>query len=90
MKHSAPPLEIDDNKPTRDYAASQRYEVGEQVAHPAFGAGIVEESDEGKVTIAFRDGRRVLAQHKASAGAGLARPGRIDHSLPTPGSKRQR
>jgi hypothetical protein len=79
-------VEIDASKPTRVYAASSRYEVGDQLAHPAFGDGIVEVSEPGKITVAFRSGRRVLAQSKAS-GEGLARPPRIDHSKRVPGTK---
>jgi hypothetical protein len=84
----AAPLEvaIDASKPTRGYVASSRYDVGDQLAHPAFGDGIVEVSEPGKVTVAFRSGRRVLAQSKTS-GEGLARPPRIDHSKPVPGTK---
>jgi hypothetical protein len=85
----APDLEIviDETKVTTEYSAASRYAVGDQVSHPTFGVGVVELSELGKVTIAFRTGRRGLAQSKAS-GESLARPARIDHSLPTPGSKR--
>ncbi|HEY4055233.1 MAG TPA: hypothetical protein VGM39_01450 [Kofleriaceae bacterium] len=86
-KKPAPELEIeiDDSKPISDYSASVMFAVGDQVKHPSFGTGLVEATDVGKVTIAFRSGRRVLAQSKTSNN--LARPNRIDHSLPTPGSK---
>jgi hypothetical protein len=79
-------IALDDSKPTRDYKASAHFEVGEQLAHPTFGEGVVEASEPGKVTVSFRGGRRVLAQSKAAPAEELKHPPRIDHSQPVPGT----
>ena len=81
-------VEADLSRPVRTYAASARFEVGERVAHPTFGEGVVEASEPGKVTAFFADGRRMLAQSRDGALV-EALPGRraIDHAAPTPGSK---
>jgi hypothetical protein len=79
-----PAVAADLTKPSRRYGASEKFEVGERVDHPAFGQGVVEVSEPGKVTVFFATGRRVLAQAKeatAAAGSGgLSRPKPFDHS----------
>jgi hypothetical protein len=77
-----PAVAADLTKPTRQYRASDRFEVGERVDHPNFGQGVVEIAEPGKVTIFFATGRRVLVQSKEGAigGGGLSRPKPFDHS----------
>ena len=77
-----PAVAADLSKPTRLYAASLKYEVGERVEHPTFGQGIVEVSEPGKVTLFFAVGRRVLVQSKEGSVSGgkLERPKPFDHS----------
>ena len=84
-----PAVAADLSKPARPYRASERFEVGERVDHPSFGQGIVELVDDGKITVFFATGRRVLVCAKEGAGAsgGLSRPKPFDHSVPTPGGK---
>ena len=75
-------------RPSRPYRASERFEVGERVDHPAFGQGVIEISEPGKITVFFATGRRVLAQAKdAGGGGGLTRPKPFDHANPPAGGK---
>src|SRR5215470_12279493 len=48
------------SKPPRPYRASDSYAVSERVEHPNFGQGVVELSEQGKITVFFATGRRVL------------------------------
>ncbi|HEX4452844.1 MAG TPA: hypothetical protein VH143_18345 [Kofleriaceae bacterium] len=82
-----PAVAADLNKPTRRYAASEHFEVGERVDHPNFGQGVVEISDSGKATVFFATGRRVLVQAKTAAGGGLTRPKPFDYSNPAGGKR---
>jgi hypothetical protein len=84
-----PAVQADLTKPPRPYRASERYEVGERVEHPNFGQGVIEASEpvQGKITVFFASGRRVLVQAKASSGGGLERPKPFDHSAPPAGGK---
>jgi hypothetical protein len=72
-----PTVEPDLRKPTRAYIATDRYDVSERVQHPAFGIGVVEETQAGKVTVYFPVGRKVLAQ--GSGTLRLERPPRWTH-----------
>jgi hypothetical protein len=84
-----PAVQADLTKPARPYRASERFEVGERVEHPNFGQGVIEASEpvQGKITVFFASGRRVLVQAKASSGGGLERPKPFDHSAPAAGGK---
>jgi hypothetical protein len=82
-----PAVAADLSKPTRLYRASELYEVGERIEHPAFGQGVIEAVESGKITVFFASGRRVLAQAKAAVTGGLARPKPFDHTLPPAGGK---
>ncbi len=49
----------------RAYKASEGFQVGERIAHPIFGEGVVEaRPDPGKMTVFFKSGRKILAQAK--------------------------
>jgi hypothetical protein len=69
-----PPIPaFDPTKPARPYAASASYALGERIAHPTFGVGVVAGSPgAGKVDVVFPAGPRVLAAAKAVSS--LARP----------------
>jgi hypothetical protein len=84
-----PAVAADLSRPTKRYAISETFAVGDRVDHPSFGQGVVElTSEPGKCTVFFATGRRVLVHGKApAASSGLSRPRPFDHSLPTPGSK---
>ncbi|NVB82099.1 MAG: hypothetical protein HOV81_27200 [Kofleriaceae bacterium] len=77
-----PAVAADLTKPTRQYAASLKFEVGERIEHVSFGQGVVEVSEPGKVTVFFASGRRVLVQSKESGAPAqkLERPKPFDHS----------
>lgn len=77
-----PAVAADLAKPVRSYRATEHFEVADRVEHPTFGQGIVEISDQGKMTVFFAIGRRVLVQAKsAAATAGqLTRPKPFDYS----------
>jgi hypothetical protein len=77
-----PAVAADLSKPVRSYRATEHFEVAERVEHPTFGQGIVEISDDGKITVFFAVGRRVLVQAKTSAGSTgqLTRPKPFDYS----------
>lgn len=52
-------------RPPRAYRASEGFQIGERIAHPTFGEGVVEARPEpGKMTVFFLSGRKVLAQAK--------------------------
>jgi len=82
-----PAVAADMSKPSKPYRASEGFEVGERIDHPTFGSGVVEIAEPGKVTVFFASGRRVLAQAKAPAAAGLTRPKPFDHANPSAGGK---
>jgi hypothetical protein len=64
---------FDPTKPARPYASSASYALGERIAHPTFGVGVVAGSPgAGKVDVMFPAGPRVLAAAKAVSS--LARP----------------
>ena len=50
----------DTTKTKRKYAADQRFDAGELVEHPKFGAGVVTGTEPGKVIILFESGLRKL------------------------------
>lgn len=53
------------DRPARPYRASEGFQIGERIAHPTFGEGVVEARPEpGKMTVFFLSGRKVLAQAK--------------------------
>lgn len=76
-----PSVAADLDKPPRNYAASERYAVGERVEHPTFGQGVVEGLEPGKMTIFFAVGRKVLACAKGDgpAPSTLSRPKPFEH-----------
>jgi hypothetical protein len=82
-----PAVAADLSKPSRTYRASEQFEVGERIDHPSFGQGVVEIAEPGKITVFFGSGRRVLAQAKTVATAGLTRPKPFDHTHPPAGGK---
>ena len=94
-RESRPPVErfekpavaADLSKPSRPYRASEQFEVGERIEHPAFGQGVIEVAEPGKITVFFPSGRRVLAQAKTAATSGLVRPKPFDHGNPPAGGK---
>ena len=80
----------DMTKPLRTYRASESYDVGDRVEHPVFGAGVVEIFDDGKITVFFPTGRKVLVCSKGGKGGPavpMARPKPFDHSNPPAGGK---
>lgn len=79
-------------KPSRGYRASESYVVSDRIDHPAFGQGVIEISEPGKITVFFATGRRVLVQAKDGGGAAasaakLERPKPFDHAHPSAGGK---
>jgi len=77
-----PAVAADLSKPVRSYRASDHFEVAERIDHPSFGQGIVEISEQGKITVLFAIGRRVLIQAKSGTGTAgqLTRPKPFDYS----------
>jgi hypothetical protein len=68
---TAPPF--DPSKPARPYASAAQYTLGERIAHPQFGVGVVAGSPgSGKIDVVFPTGARVLAVAKLASS--LARP----------------
>jgi hypothetical protein len=51
---------LDPDKPARDYAMTERFEVGEQLRHKKFGPGIVAAVEDDKIRVVFNDGSRML------------------------------
>lgn len=82
-----PAVTADLSKPARPYRASELYEVGERIAHPSFGQGVIEIAEPGKITVFFASGRRVLVQAKPAVTGGLAKPKPFDHTNPPAGGK---
>jgi DNA-directed RNA polymerase subunit M/transcription elongation factor TFIIS len=72
-----PEIEPDMSKPVRAYAHGQAYEPAERVEHPKFGIGVVETAGDGKMTVFFPAGRRVLVQSKPTRK--LKRPAPFRH-----------
>lgn len=54
----------DPDKPARDYAMSERFEIGEQLRHKKFGPGIVAAVEDNKIRVVFNDGSRMLLHGK--------------------------
>jgi hypothetical protein len=53
------------NKPTKEYSIKGIFEVGDIVAHPNFGPGVVEKViDSSKIEVLFRDDYRILIHRK--------------------------
>ena len=64
---------FDANKPPLTYSPRESFNLGDRVAHPTFGVGVVAGSPgAGKVEVIFPSGPRVLACAKAAST--LARP----------------
>ena len=64
---SKPLIEVDATKPLRPYRMTERYEVGDRVAHQMFGEGVVELlPGPHKVQVFFSDGRKILAHERNS------------------------
>jgi hypothetical protein len=58
---------------SRPYHMRETYRPGEQIAHPRFGVGLVEQTTEpGKIAVLFSDGRKLLAQAKPESTLGTA------------------
>lgn len=71
-KPSAPAAVVHDpNRPAREYSIHERFEVGDQLLHKKFGAGIVVAVEDDKVRVKFSesksDGTKVLL-HGRTAG----------------------
>jgi cell wall assembly regulator SMI1 len=75
------PVEAAPGRPVKAYSAGARYEVGDRVAHPTFGTGVVQAIEQTKADIRFESGRRTLV-HARTSGEKLEKPQRIDHSKP--------
>jgi hypothetical protein len=73
-----PSVAADLDKAPRNYAASERYAIGERVEHPTFGQGVVEVLEVGKMTVFFAVGRKVLVCGKAESTT-LSRPKPFEH-----------
>ena len=59
--------------PVRAYHMAETFRPGEQISHPRFGVGLVEQLNEpGKMAVLFADGRRILAQAKPVSTLGTA------------------
>ncbi|HKE16175.1 MAG TPA: hypothetical protein VKB80_14965 [Kofleriaceae bacterium] len=74
---TAPPapatFKADPGAPTRAYHMRETYHPGEQISHPRFGVGLVEQTTEpGKIAVVFSDGRKLLAQAKPESTLGTA------------------
>jgi hypothetical protein len=70
---SAAVFRPDMSAPTRPYTMRETFRPGEQISHPRFGVGLVEQSSEpGKMAVLFADGRRILAQAKPASTLGTA------------------
>ncbi len=67
-----PTVDPDYKRDIRTYRANEHFEVADRIQHPTFGLGVVEESDDGKITIWFPNGRKRLAQ--AAPAPKLERP----------------
>lgn len=50
----------DPSKPTRPYAMSETFAVGEQIQHKKFGPGVVCGTEENKIRVNFSEGLKVL------------------------------
>jgi hypothetical protein len=58
---------MDPSRPLRSYQSTDHYHVGDRIAHPRFGAGVVERvAGPGKVQVFFPDGHRVLVHGRNS------------------------
>lgn len=56
---------LDPNKPTRAYAISERFELGEQIQHAKFGPGVVCGTEDDKIRVNFAEGIKMLLHGKA-------------------------
>lgn len=81
-KRPPPPPPAIDAAPGREvkpYSIATRFEVGDPVTHPQFGAGVVQSVEQTKAEILFSVGRRTLV-HARGGGEKLAKPAPIDHT----------
>jgi hypothetical protein len=72
-----PQVEPDHSRPIKKYSVRETFLVQDQVNHPIFGVGVVEDVKPGKIQVWFPDGRKVLAAAKPNtslAPGGRARP----------------
>ena len=58
-------ITLDPDKPTRAYAISDRFTLGEQIQHKKFGPGVVCGVEDDKIRVNFADGLKVLLHGKA-------------------------
>lgn len=56
----------DPSKPTRPYALSETFAVGEQIQHKKFGPGVVCGIEENKIRVNFAEGVKVLLHGRVS------------------------
>ncbi len=54
----------DPDQPTRAYALSERFAVGEQIQHKKFGPGVVIAVEDDKIRVNFGDGAKTLLHGK--------------------------
>jgi len=80
-RFATPHVAADLSKPARTYSPRERFDIGERVEHPSFGAGVVEATPEpGKMTVFFAEGRKVLVHDKGVGPTSLTRPPPFDHT----------
>lgn len=58
-------ITLDPGKPTRPYAISDRFALGEQIQHKKFGPGVVCGVEDDKIRVNFAEGLKVLLHGKA-------------------------
>jgi hypothetical protein len=61
---SPAPIVLDPHKPTRPYAMSERFALGEQLQHKKFGPGVVCGVEDDKIRVNFSEGAKVLLHGK--------------------------
>ena len=70
---------IDPGAPSRRYSPGESYAEGEQLEHPTFGLGVVEQLLEpGKIQVFFGGGRKILAQAKPRSSLQRPPPGTFE------------
>jgi len=47
-------------KGTKEYQMSSTFQVGDIIAHPKFGLGLVKEATKGNVVVSFKGGKKLL------------------------------
>src|SRR5690606_26966950 len=62
---SSSAIVLDPNKPTRPYAISERFALGDQIQHKKFGPGVVCAVEDDKIRVNFADSTKVLLHGKS-------------------------